>query len=411
MATAPPADRALDIVVVTGRFPLRSQSFIERKVVGLARRGHRLTVVAGGRGDYELDPAVVAELGGRLRVEYPPGGPPAVRAARAAVSAVRRDPRFVVRLAVALRARHGLGAEFRRRLHAGLRFAGRRADVFHFEWVTKAARCVEVLDLLPAPTVVSCRGSDVRILPAGDDRLAADLPRVFARAGLVHCVSQAVLADAARYGLDERRAFVNHPAVDPEWFSPGDVAPPEPPLRIVSVGRIHWVKGYEYALQAVRVLVERGCDVRYAIVGGGDAEAVGAVHFTAHDLGIADRVEILGPQPPETVRAMLASSHVLLLSSVSEGLSNSVLEAMAMERPVVVTDVGGMREVVREGVDGYLVAARDPRALADRLQLLADPALRARLGRDGRDRVLGSFSLDAQIDRFVDRYLALVSSP
>lgn len=326
-------------------------------------------------------------------------------------SALRHDPRFTLRLARALSATRGFGRPFWHGLQAGLRFAGRRSDVFHFEWVTKAATCPEVLDLLPGATVVSCRGSDVRVLPTGDARLAGDLRRVFAGVDAVHCVSHAVLADARRYGLDERRAFVNHPAVDARWFSPEGDCPATPPLRIVSVGRIHWVKGYEYGLQAVRLLVDRGCDVHYTIVGGGDAHAIGSVRFTAHDLGITGRVDLPGPRSPRDVRAALARSHVLLLPSVSEGLSNSVLEAMAMERPVVVTDVGGMREVVRDGVDGYLVPARDPAALADRLQALAgDPGLRARLGREARSRVATSFAVETQVDRFLDRYHALVDA-
>jgi colanic acid/amylovoran biosynthesis glycosyltransferase len=403
MAVASRADRPLDIVVVTGRFPMRSQSFIERKVLGLAERGHRVTVLAERRGDHALDAGVVARLGDRLRVEHgPEGGARVLRAAAGAASAVRRDPGF------SLGALHALGPQ--RRLLKGLRFAGRRADVVHFEWVTKAVALVDVLDLLPGRVVVSCRGTDVRIMANVDPGLAAALPRVFARADLVHCVSQAVVVDAVTHGLDPARAFVNHPAVDPQWFAPDAPAPPAPPLRIVSVGRVHWVKGYDYALQAVRLLVDGGCDVRYTIVGGGDADAMAAARFTAHDLGIADRIEFLGAQAPDEVRRVLGRSHVLLLSSVSEGLSNAVLEAMAMELPVVVTDVGGMGEVVRDGVDGYLVPTRDPATWADRLQVLAaDPALRARLGRVGRERVVTSFAIDDQIDRFVDRYRMLVA--
>ena len=402
-STSPDSRGPLDILVVTGRFPLLSQSFIERKVVGLARRGHRVTVLAGGRGDHELDAGRPASL----RVEYVPEGRTLARLAALSVGAVhaaRRSPRFALGLAWALRNGDGRG----RRLELGLRLAGRRADVVHFEWSATAARAVDVLDLLAVPTVVSCRGSDVRILPLGDDRLAAGLRRLFATVDAVHCVSGAVQESAVALGLDPGRAFVNHPAVDASSFSPDGPAPPAPPLRIVSVGRIHWVKGYEHALQAVRLLLDRGCDVRYTIAGGGDAAGTGAVRFAAHDLGVADHVTFAGPRPPAEVRALLAGAHVFVLPSLSEGLSNAALEAMAMERPVVVSDVGGMRELVRDGVDGFLVPARDPAALADCVErLAADPALRARLGAAGRQRVRESFAFDDQIDRFVDRYHAL----
>src|SRR4051794_6635059 len=93
-AASPVTRRPLDILVVTGRFPMLSQSFIERKVIGLARRGQRVTVLAGGRGDHELDPHVVGALGGGLHVEY---GREGWARGLDAIRGLGRDPWFAIR--------------------------------------------------------------------------------------------------------------------------------------------------------------------------------------------------------------------------------------------------------------------------------------------------------------------------
>ncbi len=406
----------MEIVLVTGGFPLRSQTFITAKAIGRARRGHQVTVLAGGPGDHSLDRSVVAELGSHLTVEHwrrvaaGVGARRARRVGEAAVALTRamgRDPRFVGRLAGALRARHGFGPELWRRLERGLPFAGRGADIVHFEWAAKAAGCTELVELLAARVVVSCRGSDVAVMAPADARLADELRRLFDGATAVHCVSEAVLRAAESLGLDRSRAFVNHPAVDTRWFVPMP-APPSTAVRVLSVGRLHPVKGYDDALAAIRLLADRGHDVRFTIVGGGDPDVEASLRVTVHRLGLDDRVTMAGAMAPEDVRRQLQRADVFLLSSVSEGLSNAVLEAMATALPVVSTAVGGMAEAVRDGIDGLLVPPGDPLAMADALErLILDADLRCRLGRQGRQRACESFDLEAQLDRFESTYQRL----
>jgi glycosyltransferase involved in cell wall biosynthesis len=129
------------------------------------------------------------------------------------------------------------------------------------------------------------------------------------------------------------------------------------------------------------------------------------------DLGLEKHVRLLGGGPPESVRELLHRTHALLHPSVSEGLPNVVLEAMACGLPVVVTDAGGTREAVRDGVEGFVVAPRDPRALAESLEKLwRDEALRRRLGRAGRSRVEAEFTLDQQTRKFEALYRELAGT-
>src|SRR5437868_207342 len=90
---------------------------------------------------------------------------------------------------------------------------------------------------------------------------------------------------------------------------------------------------------------------------------------------------------------------VLLLPSANEGTPVSVIEALAAERPAVATRVGGVPDVIRDGVDGYLVALGDTNGLAERLAALAaDPALRARMGAQGRARVLERYTVSRLVE-------------
>jgi len=156
--------------------------------------------------------------------------------------------------------------------------------------------------------------------------------------------------------------------------------------------------------------------VRLEVFGGdpqpplGEASDRERLLWAAEELGVQDSLVVRGHVPTELLVDELRSADVLLHSSLSEGVPTVVLEAMACELPVVVTDVGGVREAVTDGVKGLLVPPRDPAALADALERLwLDPDLRARLGRAGRERVLREFTLERQLDSLDSIYRSLIA--
>jgi colanic acid/amylovoran biosynthesis glycosyltransferase len=139
------------------------------------------------------------------------------------------------------------------------------------------------------------------------------------------------------------------------------------------------------------------------VIGQGPEEQ--RLRYTIHDLGLEEQVQLLGKQPPEVVRTYLQAADAFLLSSLSEGIANAALEAMACGVPVVTTDCGGMREAVTHSVEGWLTPVRQPVAMAQALQKLwEDPALRPQMGTAGRHRVVKDFNLDQQISQFLDLF-------
>ena len=158
-------------------------------------------------------------------------------------------------------------------------------------------------------------------------------------------------------------------------------------------------------LEAVRLITKDAPDARFRIIGDGALRD--ELADRVRSMGLSDVVELVGAR--NDVGALLSEIDVSVLTSLKEGCSNVVLESMAAACPLVVTDVGGNRELVEDGVTGYLVPPRDPAGIARRvLELLADPGLRRTMGETGRDRVLSRFTAGRMVDDTVAFYLSVL---
>ena len=161
------------------------------------------------------------------------------------------------------------------------------------------------------------------------------------------------------------------------------------------VGRMTAVKRTEDVLLAFRGLLDRGVDARLCLIGDGPDRR--GLERRAHQLGITRRCLFVGYQ--DDVAPYYEAIDALLLPSVNEGTPVSVIEALAAQRPAVATRVGGIPDVVRDGVDGYLVDVGDAETLAARLaELAADPAKRDAMGSEGRKRVLERYAVERLVD-------------
>ncbi len=172
-------------------------------------------------------------------------------------------------------------------------------------------------------------------------------------------------------------------------------------LVIGSVGRLDPVKDFPTLLHAVASASSRDPRVRLFIVGDGTEHSALADVIRAERLD--ERARLLGHR--EDVAQLLPGLDVYVNSSITEGISLTILEAMAAQRPVVATAVGGTPEVVEDGRTGLLCPSRDPAALAGGiLQLASDASLAMRCGIAGRERVLAHFTLDQMVQRYAQIY-------
>ena len=174
---------------------------------------------------------------------------------------------------------------------------------------------------------------------------------------------------------------------------------PDGPFTVALVGRLSWEKNHDVFLRALARLRAAGLEIRAVLAGEGPERA--RVEARVKELGLQDQVRMAGYV---AMPALMPQVHAVCLCSRIENLPLSLLEAMAWQRPVVATRVGGIPDVVEDQVTGLLVPDDDEHALADALQrLISDPARARAMGQSGRQRVEREFVLD----RCVDRHIAL----
>lgn len=212
------------------------------------------------------------------------------------------------------------------------------------------------------PYVVSIHGSDLYTNLA-DGRARREITDAAHGAACIICVSRS-LADAAtrELGIDPGRVVVIPDTYDDVRFSYIERPAHDGPVRLVSVGRLVPVKGFDLAIEAVSRLRAAGTDVVLEIVGDGPLRS--ALESLSSSLGVSDAVSFAGALPPEGIAASLGRADLYMLASRSEGFGVALVEALATGMPAVATDCGGPSDIVDEG-DGVLVAVGDAGALAD----------------------------------------------
>jgi glycosyltransferase involved in cell wall biosynthesis len=179
--------------------------------------------------------------------------------------------------------------------------------------------------------------------------------------------------------------------VDPREFSPREDPLSSQGRLITYVGRFDPLKGLDDLLKAFKMVNEKHPETRLVLVG--DGEEKDNLIRLAHQLDIYPQVRFEGMK--EGVENSLRESEVFAFPSLTEGLSNVLLEAMACGLPVVATRVGGNVELVEDGLNGFLINPRDPDGLAEAIMSLLEDKERAKqMGREGRRKVEERYSLD-----------------
>lgn len=204
--------------------------------------------------------------------------------------------------------------------------------------------------------------------------------------------------------------------VDGQEFSPQPqvhssvrerVGIPDDAMVIGSVGRMVALKDFTTLLKAAEILVPETPNLYVVLLGSGP-ELSQLQDYVANSPPLAGRV--IFPGAVDHVADVLNAMDIFVLPTLMEGMSNTLLEALAVGLPTVATRVGGNPEVVAEGVCGYLFAPRDVPGLVCHLRtLLQDPGLRAAFGRAARERALRHFSLDLMLRRYRDLYIDLAA--
>ncbi len=283
-----------------------------------------------------------------------------------------------------------------------------RGRLIHANWIFSGLIAVILGSLYGKPVVLTVHGSDARFAKKSIF-LQAVARWILKRVKTVIAVSRSLATDLVEIGVERRRIVVIPNGFDSERFFPvGEGSSTRSDwAKFLWVGRMSPEKNVPTLVSAFNVVAERYPKSKLTLVGNGIVRA--EIEALIERYGLTSSVELLGNVPSEHIPEIMREHDVFVLPSLSEGLSVSVLEAMASGLPVIVAAVGGLPEIIKNSQNGYLIDPRDILGLSEvMMQLLRDPALRQRLAEQALMDVQ-DYSLERNTERHVSVYLDAIS--
>jgi glycosyltransferase involved in cell wall biosynthesis len=231
---------------------------------------------------------------------------------------------------------------------------------------------MRVADALGLPFSAKARGADISHF-GHDPATAPQLRAAADRAAGLLAVSGSMRDEMAAIGIDPAKIAVHYTGIDSTRFSPGDRTAARAALgmddtpSILTVGALIARKGQALVIEALPMLP----GVHYWLAGAGEEE--GRYRALAQKLGVETRVHFMGPVANAELPQLYRAADAVVMPSVSEGLANAWVEALACGTPIVISDAGGAAELMTSPAAGR-IAARTPKAIADAVQaILANP--------------------------------------
>ena len=239
-------------------------------------------------------------------------------------------------------------------------------DIIHLQWPSVIPWFEVVLMEQKIPVVLSQRGFHSNVRPFVDEANFEYLNKWYPKIAGFHSVSKAIAANGNRiWNAPKKIDHVIYTGLNLDEIPFSKNYNRSNPLKILSIGRAQWIKGYDYALQSCKILLEKGVPFQYSIIGGaGDEE----LQFLVDNLGLNNYVILQRRKPQPEVFNLMQEASLLLMPSLEEGIPNVVVEAMAIGLPVISTDCGGVPELITNDKDGWLVPTRNPQALAGAIE-------------------------------------------
>lgn len=282
-------------------------------------------------------------------------------------------------------------------------------DIFHIQWAKDVEKWIFLKEKLHVKVVLSLRGAHINYSPIANKELAASYRNDFPKVDAFHAVSEAIGLEVQKYGAAANKIKVIHSLISKDTFEffqkPRDRD--DGILRILSVGRHHWKKGYTTALDACKLLKEKQIPFTYTIVAGGSIPE--ELIFQRNQLGLIEEITFNDAMLQEAIFEKMKESDVLLLPSLEEGIANVVLEAMAIGLPVVSTDCGGMKEVVIPKKTGWLVPVLNSQETSEALIEVSNLpfVIKKEIVTNAFNFIKKSFNCNKGIQQFVNFYVEI----
>jgi colanic acid/amylovoran biosynthesis glycosyltransferase len=276
-------------------------------------------------------------------------------------------------------------------------------DWIHFGFATMAIDRELVAKAIGAKMGTSLRGYDVGVYPL---KHPGCYFKLWKNVDKVHFNSYDLYDKALMLGLSTSRSALRiTPALNVKLFKSVNVKHMQTKPVFITIGRLHWKKGYVLMLEALSEIHKKGIDFEYRIIGEGNDYH--RIAYAAHQLKIFEKVHFLGKLKQKEVIANLELSDFCLQYSIQEGFCNTALEAQAMGKLCIVSDAEGLPENVIHGHTGWVVPRNQPQLLAKKIieviQMTQDE--KSHFQKNAQLRVQNEFNLEKQAKSFSEFYL------
>lgn len=278
-------------------------------------------------------------------------------------------------------------------------------NVFHIQWAKDLDSWL-FLKELGVKIVLSLRGAHINYSPIANEKLAVLYRQNFPKVTAFHAVSKAIALEAQKYGTVPEKIQVIHSLIPQTTFDIFQLPQEkkEKTLKIISVGRYHWKKGYTTALDACKILKDKNISFSYQIIANGTVPEELIYHQKTLDL--SNEVSFKKGLLQQELFNYMQQSDVLLLPSLEEGIANVVLEAMAIGLPVISTDCGGMKEVVIPGKTGWIVPVLEATIMVNAIEKYSNTTIEGRrqIAQNAKELVKEKFHATKGVHSFIEFY-------
>jgi glycosyltransferase involved in cell wall biosynthesis len=276
-----------------------------------------------------------------------------------------------------------------------------KVDWLHFGYGTMAIGRENVAQAIGAKMAVSFRGFDHYVFPVKNKK-CYDL--LFSKNVKYHVLSSGMKDSLVLQKINSDKIIKITPAIDINLFDSKTTNTNTQTINLVTISRLHWIKGIEYTLEALSILKQNNINFHYTIIGDGIEKE--RLQFAVYQLGLIDNVTFAGKLSSVEIKTELEKSNLYIQYSIQEGFCNAVLEAQAMGKICIVSDAEGLSENVINNETGFVVEKRKPLHLANKIiEVLNMPEFdKNKISSQAIHRVKNQFNLENQIEQFITFY-------
>ena len=275
-------------------------------------------------------------------------------------------------------------------------------DWIHFEFATMGINRENLAKAIGAKSAISFRGYDISLFPHKHKGCYKLLWNTIDK---VHTISDDLYSNALNQGLSPQILMTKiRPAIEIEKFTMSEISDIHDPVRMLSVGRLVWKKGFEYALNALKLLKERNVNFEYRIIGEGNYRE--SIIYTIEKLELNNEVSLIGAISHKEVKNNMEWADIYLQPSIQEGFCNAVLEAQSMGLLCIVTNAEGLSENVLHGKTGWVVKKRSAKSIFNKIMEILSMQFieRKQIIENATKRTRQEFDIKSQIDYWDDFY-------